>query len=110
MSHRLCVMWGCDDEVTMMVPMVVCKVSTGERKCNKVAYDEATYLWSLLGYDPCETLTDRKSQPGNSVLVPEDIDDDDSSEELANAACNTLLSIVRLGRGVCGCNSSTTQL
>ncbi|KAI9438716.1 hypothetical protein H4582DRAFT_2146243 [Lactarius indigo] len=33
----------------------------------KVAYDEATYLWSLLGYDPCETLMDRKSQPASSV-------------------------------------------
>lgn len=41
----------------------------------KVAYDEATYLWSILGYDPCETPAGRKLQPVDSVPDSEDLDD-----------------------------------
>jgi hypothetical protein len=45
----------------------------------KIAYDEATYLWSLLGYDPWETPSmDPKSQPGNSA--PENFGDDSESD------------------------------
>ena len=44
----------------------------------KVAYDEATYLWSLLGYDPFETPSERKSQLVDSVSSPEELDGDTS--------------------------------
>ena len=44
----------------------------------KVAYEEATYLWSLLGYDPCETPTEHKSQLLKSVSSSEELDDDTS--------------------------------
>jgi hypothetical protein len=33
----------------------------------KDAYGEATYLWSLLGYDPCEAPIQHKPQPADSV-------------------------------------------
>lgn len=45
----------------------------------KVAYDEATYLWSLLGYNPCEMPTARKSQPVHSAP---DLDSEDLLEHL----------------------------
>ena len=44
----------------------------------KVAYEEATYLWSLLGYDPCEVPTERKPQLFISVSGSEELDDDTS--------------------------------
>ena len=44
----------------------------------KVAYKEATYLWSLLGYDPCEVPTERKPQLFISVSGSEELDDDTS--------------------------------
>ncbi|KAH9032049.1 hypothetical protein EDB85DRAFT_1890890 [Lactarius pseudohatsudake] len=46
-----------------------------------VAYDEAMYLWSLLGYDPCETPMGHKSRLGNSVPVSEDVDDDSEDHD-----------------------------
>ena len=42
----------------------------------KVAYEEATYLWSLLGYDPCETPMECKSELVDSVSGSEELDDD----------------------------------
>ena len=51
----------------------------------KVAYDEATYLWSLLGYDPCETPTERKSQLVDPVSHSEELDDDSSEGQNGTA-------------------------
>jgi hypothetical protein len=42
MSHSLCVMWGCDDEVKMTVPMVVHKVGTVRRKHNITPFSGGT--------------------------------------------------------------------
>ena len=70
---------------------------------SKVAYDEATYLWSLLGYEPCEMATDHKSQPGNSksaqdsMAAQEDADDDsieESEENTVISDCKELLDAV----------------
>ena len=44
----------------------------------KVAYEEARYLWSLLGYNPCETPTACKPQLFNSVAGSEELDDNTS--------------------------------
>jgi hypothetical protein len=44
----------------------------------KDAYGEATYLWSLLGYDPCEAPIQHKPQPADSVSDSEDLNDDTS--------------------------------
>lgn len=51
----------------------------------KTAYNEAIYLWSLLGYDPCEMPrpADPKSQLGNSVQ--EDIGDDSKDHDRTRA-------------------------
>ena len=62
----------------------------------KVAYGEVTYLWSLLGYDPCEAPINSKSlgQLGNSNSVPEAVDDADSEgyeESVATSDCKELL-------------------
>jgi hypothetical protein len=44
---------------------------------SKVAYDEATYLWSILGYEPCEMPTDRKFQ---TAAASDDVGDDSKDE------------------------------
>ena len=78
----------------------------------KVAYDEAIYLWSLLGYDPCETPTDRKSQPGNSVPVSEGFDIDDPHEEPMNAAISDrreLLSALEGSSDAPGCSQKSRK-
>ena len=78
----------------------------------KVAYDEAIYLWSLLSYDPCETPTDHKSQPGNSVPVSEGFDIDDPHEEPVNAAISDrreLLSALEDSSDTPGCSQKSRK-
>ena len=62
----------------------------------KVAYDEATYLWSLLGYDPCDVPTEPKSQPGDSVLVPFDNDSEDYDATVAISDRRELLDALEV--------------
>ena len=78
----------------------------------KVAYDEATYLWSLLGYDPCEMPTDRKSQLGNSVPVSENFEDDDPSEEPVNTVMSDrreLLNALEGSSDALGCSQKSRK-
>lgn len=62
----------------------------------KVAYDEATFLWSLLGYEPCEMPTEHKSQPAHSDLDSEDLleEDLDDGDDGTSEGCdgNTRIS------------------
>ncbi|KAN0134777.1 hypothetical protein V8E53_007562 [Lactarius tabidus] len=74
----------------------------------KDAYGEATYLWSLLGYDPCEAPIQHKPQPADSVSDSEDLNDDTSEGRDDNTRisdCRELLNAVdasldSLGHGV----------
>lgn len=65
----------------------------------KVAYDEATFLWSLLGYEPCEMPTECKSQPAHSDLDSEDLleEDLDDGDDGTSEGCdgNTRISDCR---------------
>ena len=51
---------------------------------SRVTYDEACYLWSLLGCEPSEALPLNRSQPGGST--PDDPDDSNDLEDFDNNA------------------------
>ena len=59
----------------------------------RTAYSEATYLWSLLGYDPCETPrpANPESQLGNSVQEDLGDDSEDSGQTTAMSDRRELL-------------------
>jgi hypothetical protein len=46
-----------------------------------ISYNEACYLWSLLGYEPSETVS-RSGGPQPGTSISDDLDDDDSNEDL----------------------------